>query len=167
MTGSPQEIERTWLLSGLPALPAHAVRHELEQGYLPEPAGSDAGQLEGRLRRQTGPDGRVTCTHTIKRGSGLVREELERTIDRDELEREWPRTAGRRLRKVRWKVREGAHTWEVDQFPDLGLVLVEVELESADEHPAPPAWLAPFLVRDVTEDPRYRNHSLATRGAPR
>lgn len=163
MAGTPLEIERTYLLSGLPPLPPGAARHELEQGYLPD---GGEGELEGRLRRQVGPGGEVRRFHTIKRGSGLVREEVEREIDEAELQREWPRTAGRRLRKVRWKVREGDHVWEVDQFPELDLVLAEVELERADERPAFPAWLAPFVVRDVTEDPAYRNHSLATRGRP-
>lgn len=113
-----------------------------------------------------GPDGRVRCWHTVKRGSGLVRQEVEREIDEAELRREWPRTAGRRLRKVRWKVREGAHVWEVDELGELGLVLCEVELRDAQEDPPLPAWLAPHVVRDVTEDPRYRNFSLATRGRP-
>lgn len=163
MAGTPLEIERTYLLRGLPPLPAGAARHELEQGYLPD--GGD-GELEGRLRRQTGPDGRVRRFHTIKRGTGLVREEVEREIDEAELAREWPRTAGRRLSKVRWKVREGDHVWEVDHFPALSLVLAEVELASADESPPFPAWLAPFVVKDVTEDPAYRNFTLATRGRP-
>lgn len=170
MSAPPREIERTWLLSRLPALPPHAQRHELEQGYLPDPApgagAAERGELEGRLRRAVGPDGRVKCTHTIKRGSGLVREEVEREISEAELLREWPRTAGRRLSKVRWKVREGEHVWEVDEFPELGLVLCEVELADERESPTPPPWLAPWLVRDVTEDPRFRNYALATRGRP-
>jgi hypothetical protein len=161
------EIERTWLLRCVPALPPGAAASRIEQGYLPdEPGGAGAGRgdlVEGRLRRSTGPDGRVVCTHTIKRGTGLVRQEQERRITAAEFERHWPRTAGRRLVKTRHRVAEGGFTWEIDVYDGLDLVLAEVELPSADTEVALPAWLAPHVVRDVTEEPEYRNYRIALR----
>jgi CYTH domain-containing protein len=59
--------------------------------------------------------------------------------------------------------------WEIDEFLDRDLHLAEVELESASQNPALPRWLAPYVVREVTDDPRYTNLSLAEQGesAPR
>lgn len=46
-----------------------------------------------------------------------------------------------------------------DQPP--GLVLAEVELPEARHPASPPAWLAPFIEREVTDDPRYTNRAIA------
>jgi CYTH domain-containing protein len=146
------EIERVFLLRGMPdAMPA-GVALRIEQGYLPA-----GGGLEGRLRRVTWPDG------TVEHGVGLVREEVERAVPADEFDREWPRTAGRRLSKVRTKVRAGDRTWEVDRFESLPVVLAECELPSADATLEIPPWLAPWIEREVTEEPAFRNYELARR----
>lgn len=158
MSQEPLEIERVFLLSRLPDLPPHeAVR--IEQGYLPD---DGAAGVEGRVRRST-KGGQVRCVHTVKKGLGLVRTEVEREIPVLEFERLWPSTAGRRIVKTRHKVKEGDLTWEVDRFDGLDLVLAEVELPSADTPVTPPAWLAPHIVREVTEDPSYRNYEIARR----
>lgn len=161
------EIERSWLLRRLPALPPGALAYRIEQGYLPEGRrGSDL--MEGRLRRATGPDGRVLCTHTIKRGTGLVRQEQEREITAEEFQRHWPRTAGRRLVKTRHRVTDRGFTWEIDVYDDLDLVLAEVELPMANTVVTLPGWLAPHVVRDVTDEEEYRNYRIALRigGSP-
>ncbi|MFO0827528.1 MAG: hypothetical protein U0572_05200 [Phycisphaerales bacterium] len=172
MTG--REIERVWVLARMPAVPAHAERWEIEQGYLPEPrpghvsaSGAAPDFAEGRIRRIVMPDGRVVCRHTVKRGSGLIREETERDIDAAEFDRAWPLTKGRRIVKTRFRVREADLVWEVDCFQDLPLVMLEVELPSETTSAPLPPWLAPLVEREVTEDPRYRNAALAIEGLPR
>lgn len=167
---APLEIERVYLLARLPDLPAQAEALMIEQGYLPEPpAGTrEAGQVyyEGRVRRTVYPDGAVKRTHTIKHGEGLVRTERERALEPAEFEALWERTGGRRIRKTRHRVQEGERTWEVDAFRGWSLVLAEVELPSEDAEAPLPDWLAPHVVREVTDDPRFRNHALATEGPP-
>ncbi|MCA8920627.1 MAG: adenylate cyclase [Planctomycetes bacterium] len=163
---APLEIERVYLLARLPVLPADAVALKLEQGYLPDEPASDA-TVEGRVRRTTYPDGRLKHVHTIKRGLGLVREETERELSPEEFAELWPRTEGRRILKTRHKVPAGELTWEVDAFLDRNLVLAEVELSSPTQAVEPPPWLAPYVLREVTNDPRYRNYALATGGTPR
>ena len=152
---SPLEIERKFLLDGLPALPDRAEPHRMEQGYL-----SDG---PGRLRRAVGPDGRPVCTLTVKTGLGLVRREDERTISEQEFTKLWPRTAGRRLAKTRYRVDEAKQVWEIDRYDDLDLVLAEVELPSADAPITVPDWLRPHIVREVTEEPQYQNYQIALR----
>lgn len=149
------EIERKFLLDRLPALPGHALAYRMEQGYFAcEP---------GRVRRTVRPDGSVACTHTVKQGIGLVRREDERSIEERDFERLWPRTDGRRLRKTRHRVTEQQLVWEIDEYDDLDLVLAEVELPSAETEITIPGWLAPHVVRDVTNEPEYQNHEIALR----
>ena len=173
-----REIERVWVLRAMPAVPSDAEVEvwEIEQGYLAPEAASEAelarlGFPEGRLRRVVGPSGAERFFHTVKRGAGVVREEIEREITRAEFDAAWPHTRGRRLAKTRHRVRDGGLVWEVDLFRDLRagdapLVMAEVELSDAEERFEMPAWLAPLVVREVSEDARYRNSALAMYGAP-
>ena len=54
--------------------------------------------------------------------------------------------------------------WELDEFLDLGrnLTLAEAELASPETPLVPPAWLEEHILREVTEDPRFRNFHLAS-----
>lgn len=162
---APLEIERSYLLRGLPPLPPGAEVWRIAQGYLPADAKALVG-VEGRLRRVEHPDGRIEHVHTVKQGFGLVRTEVERALERGEFDRLWPLTAGCRLTKTRHRVpaADGSGlTWEIDRFDGLDLVLAEVELPSADVVPAIPPWLDGWIVRDVTEEPEYRNSRIALR----
>jgi CYTH domain-containing protein len=163
------EIERKYLLRSRPSVPAGAEVWRIEQGYLPPPTigvnAAPAGEqiVFGRLRRTTMADGSSDCTHTVKQGIGMVREETQRFISLEEFERHWPRTEGRRLRKSRYRVREGGFIWEVDVFEEPDLVLAEVELPTVDTVVAIPGWLQPHVVREVTGEPNYANSSIAAR----
>jgi len=162
------EIERVFLLSGMPRLPGGAAALRIEQGYLPERAmrgdAGGGGELEGRIRRVVHPDGRVEHVHTVKVGAGRVRHETERAIDAATFAREWPRTECQRISKTRHVVREGALAWEIDQFDaPPGLVLAEVELPAVEADAPIPAWLAPCIVREVTDEPAYTNRAIARR----
>lgn len=149
------EIERTYLLDELPDLPAGARAYRLEQGYFADEP--------GRVRRSVAPDGTVTYTHTVKTGRGLVRRETERRISPGEFETLWPRTAGRRLAKTRSCINEGSLVWEIDDYDGIELVLADVELPSPDTTVIIPPWLAGHVVREVTDEPKYRNHEIALR----
>jgi adenylate cyclase len=156
------EIERVFLLSGMPRLPVGTAALRIEQGYLPAPSSRE--DLEGRIRRVEHADGSVEHVHTVKVGSGRVRHETERTIDAATFEREWPRTARQRISKTRHVVREGALAWEIDEFAaPAGLVLAEVELPAVDAAVPIPTWLAPVIVREVTDEPAYTNRAIARR----
>jgi adenylate cyclase len=161
VSGTHREIERVWLLAAQPCIPPGAERWAIEQGYLDAHSG-----IEGRIRRIMHHDGRCEFVHTRKSGEGLVREESERTITREDFDAMWPMTAGRRIRKVRHRVREGALVWEIDEFLDWPLRMAEVELPDESTPVVPPAWLRAVLGPEVTHDPRYRNSSLAFTGLP-
>lgn len=165
----PLEIERSYLLRGMPPLPEGAFTTlRIAQGYLPIDARQTLG-VEGRIRSIQRDDGSVEYVHTVKTGTGLVRTEIERSLDADEFNRLWPATEGRRLTKTRYRVRQRDpvldtdFTWEIDRFNGLDLVLAEVELPTAAAVATPPSWLAPFIVREVTDEPAYRNFEIARR----
>ena len=62
------------------------------------------------------------------------------------------------IEKNRSKIKIGEFIWEVDEFwgDNQGLILAEVELESADQKIDIPNWIG----EEVTEDPRYYNSNL-------
>jgi len=149
------EIERKYLLRGVPPGLEEARVKVIEQGYLP------GDRLVERVRRvQAGDDERFY--RTVKLGTGVARVEVEEGCTRELFDALWPLTAGRRVSKRRYVVPDGHLTWEVDVFTDRLLQLAEVELPSADVSPDLPAWLAPVVEREVTGDPAYVNANLAS-----
>jgi CHAD domain-containing protein/CYTH domain-containing protein len=150
------EIERKYLLVALPpAVHADGVKSlEMDQGYLP------GQRVRERLRRVREGDAE-RWYRTIKAGIGVARLEVEEETTREVFETMWPLTEGRRLRKRRYLVPDGPLVWEIDEFLDRDLVLAEAELPDPSMQPRIPEWLAPHLVREVTEEPGYLNSSLA------
>ena len=156
------EIERKFLLSGVPPTMRFARRQPIRQGYL-----ALDGDTEVRIR--ISPKGAVL---TIKSGSGGVRVEEEITLQARQAEALWELTEGRRVQKTRRHVRlagagsDAELVAEVDEYAGSmdGLVVVEVEFPDEDAAAGfePPAWFG----RELTGDWRYANRSLASDGMP-
>jgi 8-oxo-dGTP diphosphatase len=145
-----REIERKFRVQRLPDGLDTTQRRAIAQGYL------TTGHVEVRLRRA---DDETFLT--IKSGDGLVRAEEEMPIEPDRFERLWALTEGRRIEKVRHLISHGGRTIELDVFggANAGLAIAEVEFPS---EAAARAWDAPdWLGDDVTDDPAFRNASLA------
>ncbi len=151
----PVEIERKFVLRGMPRLRGRSVEvKRIEQGYLP------GSIITERIRSVHDGAGR-RYFRTIKTGKGIVRGELEEETTEELFRRLWPLTKGRRLRKRRYTVEDGALTWEIDRFDHIGLVMAEIELPAADTPVIPPEWLKRYLEREVTGDPEFLNVNLA------
>jgi len=148
------EIERKYLLRGLPERVRGVPAKEIAQGWLP------GIKLRERLRAVRDADGTERCFRTVKVGEGLVRMELEEETSPALFSALWTHTAERRVRKRRYAVREGALTWEIDEFTDRELFLAEVELPHADTEVELPDWLAPYVEREVTGEAEYVNYNL-------
>ena len=148
------EVERKYLLSALPEEAKRAPSVEIDQGYLP------GTRLRERIRRKRAAAG-TSYYRTVKLGRGVERLELEEETTAEVFGAVWPLTEGRRVRKRRYLVQVGDHLWEIDEFLDRTLALAEVELDSANEEVALPSWLAPHVVREVTDEPGYVNLNLA------
>ncbi|MEO7520385.1 MAG: CHAD domain-containing protein [Gemmatimonas sp.] len=152
----PLEIERKYLLRAIPPYALGVAPTQIEQGWLPGTV------LKERLRRATRADGTTRLTRTVKAGTLGSRVELEEGCSTDLFELLWPHTCAARIRKHRHAVVDGDFTWEIDVFLDRELVLAEVELRDDQSVPPAPEWLAPYIVRDVTDDRSYANSSMAT-----
>lgn len=152
--GAALEVERKYLLRGLPPEAAAARSVEVRQGYLP------GERLVERLRHERDAAG-DRYVRTVKVGRGLARLELEEACDVALFDALWALTAGRRLTKRRHYVADGRLTWEIDEFTDRALVLAEVELSSESHHAPIPGWLEPWIVREVTDEGEYVNARLA------
>jgi CYTH domain-containing protein len=153
MTGGT-EIERKFLLHGLPPQLAFARRERIRQGYI-----ALDGDTEVRVRISS-----KGSRLTIKHGRGAVRVEEELALDDRQAESLWKLTEGRRLEKTR-RTMQGVEV-EVDEYagPLDGLVVAEVEFpdEDAAMDFTAPAWFE----RELTGDEAYSNRSLASDGLP-
>jgi CHAD domain-containing protein/CYTH domain-containing protein len=158
--GLPVELERKLLLRALPPEAAEAPWVDIAQGWLPGTA------LRERLRRTVHPDGTVQRTRTIKLGPATARLEVEEEAPATLFDALWPLTAAARVTKRRHTVTADGGAWEVDQFTDRALVLAEIEQHGDAAPPPPPAWLTPYIVRDVTLEPEFTNAALARPAEP-
>jgi CHAD domain-containing protein/CYTH domain-containing protein len=150
----PLEIERKYLLRGLPERTRGTEPLEVEQGYLP------GALLRERLRR-TRHAGEVTCWRSIKAGRGVTRIEVEEEIAEELFDQLWPLTEGSRVVKRRYRIPEGGLVWEIDEFLERDLVLAEVELGAEDAEVIPPDWIRDQVVREVTGEAEFLNSTLA------
>ena len=155
--GRDTELEHKYLLSAPPTIPDDRTVKvvSIEQGYLP------GERIVERLRRERYRDGTTKLTRNIKTGHGLIRTEVEEAVTPALFDTLWPMTARRRIRKQRTKVTEGNQLLEIDVFLDRTLVLVEIEVERADDPINLPQWILDVLVAEVTDDPTYANANLA------
>ena len=145
-----QEIERKFLVCG-DFMPDVTSSSRIEQGYV---ARSEQLTLRIRTRDERG-------FLTIKgrtNAEGTTRQEWEYEIPVEEARELLSFSAGT-ISKVRHLApMADGHTFEIDCFygENEGLIVAEVELQSADEEFLRPAWLG----REVTGDKRYYNSQL-------
>lgn len=145
------EIERRFLCGTVDEeVLAVAPSWRITQGYI-----TDSGPTV-RIRRRD--DDFIL---TIKKGSGLVRREIEIPIPPGPGDELLELAGEHMLEKTRYRLGR----WEIDLFHGklAGLILAEVELESEDEEtPSAPAGVE--LIREVTMEPAFSNYSLASLG---
>ncbi len=144
-----QEIERKFLVRN-DTWRRNATGTHYRQGYL-------CTEPERTVRVRIAGD---RGTLTIKgKTVGATRAEFEYDIPGKEAEQLLDTLCQRPLiEKVRYVLRDGSHTWEIDVFEgdNAGLVVAEIELQREDEAFERPNWLG----EEVTDDPRYFNANL-------
>jgi adenylate cyclase len=149
---SGDEIERVFKVRQIPKNIQQYPSENIVQGYLAiDATGAEVGER---------------YFETFKGIGRLQRRELEIVLSHDQFNALWPGTEGRRIEKTRYQIDYAGQTIELNVFRGSleGLVLAEVEFTSREisedfEHPD---WLG----EEVTDDVRYKNQSLAQRGAP-
>ena len=142
------EIERKFLVDAEKiSVVKFTSAEEISQGYL-----STNPTVRVRLKDNRG-------YLTIKSSTvGITRREFEYEIPAQDAIELLELCGERVLKKIRHKVSYGGKIWEVDFFQGrhAGLILAEVELNSADETVDLPAWID----REVSDDERYFNSNL-------
>lgn len=146
------EIERKFLVNGLPEGLDRWPRRQIEQGYL-------CVRPAIRVRRKD-----EACFLTCKGDGFLAREEYEMPLTEQAYRHLLPKADGTVIRKERYEIPCGERVIELDVFapPFAPLVVAEVEFptEEAAEAFVPPAWFG----REVTYDPAYTNAQLSRAG---
>jgi adenylate cyclase len=145
-----KEIERKFLVKG-------DFKHQasketrIVQGYL-----SSIPERTVRVRIK-GDKGYITIKG-IGNTSGASRYEWEKEIPINEVEELLKICEPGVIDKTRFLVKQGDHTFEVDEFfgENKGLVLAELELKSESESFPKPEWLG----EEVTGDTKYYNSML-------
>lgn len=171
------EIERKFLLSGMPPIPGDVDSVRYAHGYLPGEV------IKERLTHRSKPP---IHERTVKIGTGLVRHEFREVItDEDFFVKLWNLTHGRRVYAQRWKVplsheHMNRHfpfwscddmsplVWEITQFQDRALVMAEIEFpsdtwcnsDSIELDRLCPDWLRPYIVKEVTGDVAYEGFNM-------
>jgi hypothetical protein len=148
----PPAPERRFLVTAIPTEAQGGGFETLEQGWLPGDERESVGVTRSPLGEQW------YRARAGGRGRALARVE---PIGRAEFESLWPLTEGRRVQKRRHLV-SVAPGWHFDEYTDRPLVLAVAEEGNAE---APPEWMEPVLVRDVSMERGYLDEALARRTA--
>lgn len=155
------EIEKKWLID-VDNIPYNFEKGEIEkieQTYI-------CFSPEIRVRRIN--DGQ-RYTFTVKTGitaDGMIRNELEEEITKEEYENMLKKQEGNTINKTRYQFFEDGYVYAIDIFSgDLsGLAYLEVEFKNQEEanNFEAPDWIK----KDVTADLNYKNGHLARYGIP-
>jgi adenylate cyclase len=152
-----KEIERKFLVKQLPDNLQQYPSTQITQGYL---AITEDG-TEVRLRKKGD-----RYFQTVKSGFGLQRGETEIEISKDQFEKLWSMTEGKRIEKLRFEIDYLGIKVELDIYSGSleGLIVAEVEFPSIEQAKSfvPPSCFG----REVTEDERYKNRNLVLYGIP-
>jgi CYTH domain-containing protein len=97
---------------------------------------------------------------------GMTRDEYEFEINRVQYEYLLNKAEGKTIRKIRYEFNNKGYLLSLDVFSGelTGLIYLEVEFLNKDEAEA---YQAPdWAIKEVTDDPLYKNGSLAQYGIP-
>ncbi len=153
------EIERKFLvLSDAWRVQAERVVR-MAQGYLNDLGAVESGRQRCSVRVRIAGD--EAFLNLKSRELGRTRQEFDYPVPVTDAEALLALCTGGLIDKHRHYVRHAGHLWEVDEFlgNNAGLVVAEIELQSADEDFARPEWIG----AEVTELQRYYNLALAER----
>lgn len=152
-----REIERKFLLANESWKSLAFKQTHFAQGYLNNI--SEAGVKSSVRVRIEGESANMNIKSLE---IGLSRDEYEFTVPLEDAKNMLATlTVGPVIEKIRYLVKVGQHTWEIDEFlgDNQGLVVAEVEMATEDEKVEIPSWVG----REVTEQVRFYNISLSKR----
>lgn len=160
LTNDNVEIEKKWLIDkdNIKYDLSEAKVYEIEQTYI-------NFSPEIRVRRVNGSQYSFTLKKNMSE-DGMVRDEFDFLITEDEYNELISKKVGETILKTRYKLLRDNQIITIDIFKgDLeGLAYLEIEFANMEEANSfeTPDW----VLKDVTDDVRYKNASLAQYGLP-
>jgi CYTH domain-containing protein len=135
----------------------------ISQSYLSPEKGEQAGRVRKTVEGLTNDTDTVYHYNKKKPVETGVHEEEEHEINKAQYEKYLKQAdpKKREVSKTRFVFKYNDQTFELDVFkgPLKGLAILEIELEDMDDTVELPSFLP--VVKEVTEDKRYTNFSLA------
>jgi adenylate cyclase len=130
----------------------------MAQGYINDTAAMDSGAQKASVRVRI--QGDAAYLNIKSRELGHTRQEFDYPIPVGDARDLLALCVGGLIDKRRHLVHHGGLLWEVDEFlgDNAGLVVAEVELQSADQAFDRPGWAG----AEVTDELRYYNLALAS-----
>jgi CYTH domain-containing protein len=146
------EIERKFLVLSDSYKKEAVTKKRIVQGYL----NSDPERTV-RIRIK-GEQGYITIKGKSN-DAGTIRMEWEKEISPAEAEQLLTVCEKGTIDKIRYEIKYGSHTFEVDEFfgDNLGLTIAEIELTEENEAFEKPVWLG----KEVTGDILFYNSHLS------
>lgn len=158
------EIERKYLIrmpdeGQLAAMPGCEI-WDIVQTYL-----TDGKDMSTRRVRSIQTGAKVQYVHTVKhRKTNMTHDEWEVEVSREEYDRllQDANPALRSIHKRRYRIPFEGQLLEIDVYSFWhDRATLEIELKSEDQQVILPEWLS--IVRELTDDPAYKNRCLAAR----
>lgn len=154
------EIERKWLIDPdkIPFDLSKSKKDVLIQAYI-----SFSPTI--RVRSENG-ERYILCVKAKSKGSYLAREEFETELTKEQFDFLLSKKEGRVIEKVRYTVNKDGLNYEIDVFDGefKDLAYLEIEFPSVEEavNFKSPSW----VIKDVTDDFKFKNAGLAKYGMP-
>jgi adenylate cyclase len=153
------EIERKFLLPMFPAAELdNKVIKLVSKQYIYQTYLAFSEDQEIRVRQLVDSSGESHFTHTFKSGHGLVREEIEYNISEPIYKQLLERTGLIPLEKIRTTVEYQGFHFEIDEYKQVDLMVVEVEFPNIEAAKlfTVPAWFG----RELGQEEEFRNKSM-------
>ncbi len=155
------EIERKWIIDAedIPFDLTKAKSDHMFQSYI-----SFSPTI--RIRCENG-ERFILCVKAKSKGSYLAREEFETELTKEQYDFLLSKKEGNIIEKIRYTVKENGLCYEIDIFKGelAPLAYLEIEFPSVE---AALAFKSPeWVIKDVTDDYKYKNASLAKNGIPK
>ena len=154
------EIERKWVIDPdeIPFDLSKAKKDEMVQAYI---------SFSPTIRvRSENKERFILCVKAKSKGSYLAREEFETELTAEQFEFLLAKKEGSIIEKTRYTIKQDGLNYEIDIFHgELSpLAYLEIEFPSVEEavNFKSPSW----VIKDVTDDFKYKNAGLAKYGKP-
>jgi adenylate cyclase len=146
------EIERKFLVNNTFFIKESFDQKQIKQGFL----NSDKNRV---VRVRVSNEQGFLTIKGKSNDSGTSRFEFEKEITLVEANRLLELCEKGVIEKIRYLIKSGKHTFEVDVFlgKNKGLVVAEIELTEENESFAKPSWLG----KEVTGNVKYYNSELS------